>query len=130
MVRHYFQELFRAAEVRGVDPILASIEPCISPEENEYLCKEFMGQEIRDVLFQMHPSTAAGPYGISRSFFQNFWNIMGNDVIGFCLNFLNHGIFTSGINDTTIVLIPKVSNPEEVANFRPISLFNVIYKLF
>ena len=66
---------------------------------------------------------------MSPSFFQNFWNIVGNDVIGVCLNFLNHDIFPSDINDMTIVLIPKVPNPEEVANFRPISLCNVIYKI-
>jgi hypothetical protein len=34
-----------------------------------------------------------------------------------------------GINKTFIVLIPKVSQPEELGKFHPIILCNVIYKI-
>ena len=33
------------------------------------------------------------------------------------------------INDTFIVLILKVASPEEMGQFRPISLYNVIFKI-
>jgi hypothetical protein len=42
---------------------------------------------------------------------------------------LNGGDMPEGWNDTVVVLILKVSNPEKLKYLRPISLCNVIYKI-
>src|SRR5438132_11280961 len=34
-----------------------------------------------------------------------------------------------GVNDSTIVMVPKLSQPVEIKDFRPISLCNVVYKV-
>ena len=45
------------------------------------------------------------------------------------LDFLNAGVSPHKFNETHIVLIPKVKDPKQVQDFRPISLCNVAYKL-
>ena len=43
--------------------------------------------------------------------------------------FLLDGTMASGLNDTNICLIPKTTRPNEMSQFRPISLCNVCYKI-
>ena len=62
-------------------------------------------------------------------FYQNLWHIIGDSVVLAVLDFLNNGNMLSDINNTNIVLIPKVQNPKSLSEFRPISLCNVIYKI-
>lgn len=47
---------------------------------------------------------------------------MGNDIFQFCLDVLNKGKSIYSINNTKIVLIPKIKNPTQITEFRPISL--------
>jgi hypothetical protein len=42
---------------------------------------------------------------------------------------VNNMTIPHGWNSTTIVMIPKVDNPDKVSQFRPSSLCNVIYKV-
>jgi hypothetical protein len=45
------------------------------------------------------------------------------------LHFLNGGVLPRSWNETIVVLIPKVPNPESLKDLRPISLCNVLYKI-
>ena len=44
-------------------------------------------------------------------------------------DFFHIGVMPEGLNSTSIVLIPKASNPSKLSEYRPISLCNVIYKV-
>jgi hypothetical protein len=77
----------------------------------------------------MGPLKAPGPDGFPARFFQRHWDIMKKDVVAAVQRFFCDGVLPAGINDTTMVLIPKGSNPEGLKDFRPISLCNVIYKV-
>ena len=96
---------------------------------NESLIREFTGDEVVVALKQIHSNKAPGPNGMSAVFFQKHWNIVGNNITDMILNVLNHNIPIPELNKTNISLIPKISNPKRMTDFRPISLCNVVYKL-
>jgi hypothetical protein len=76
----------------------------------------------------MGANKAPGPDGLTAGFYQFHWEILGPRVTAAVLDFLNGGAMPESINNTTIVLIPKVKNLQEKKHFRPISLCNVISK--
>ena len=95
----------------------------------QILTSDFTADEIKAALFQMRPIKAPGPDGMNALFYQKFWHVVGDNVITVVLDYLNFGCMTLGINHTNIVLISKVKNPDKMPDFRPISLYNVIYKI-
>ncbi|KAA3470356.1 reverse transcriptase [Gossypium australe] len=57
------------------------------------------------------------------------WQTVGEDVLKFCHEALRDTNNIHNINETLLILIPKIDNPCEMSNFRPISLCRVIYKI-
>ena len=56
--------------------------------------------------------------------------MVGKDITTSVLSFLNLATLPNHLNHTFITLIPKVKNLELVLEFHPISLCNVLYKIF
>ena len=77
----------------------------------------------------MHPDKSPGPNGMNPAFYQRSWGIVGEDVTLNCLDFLNNCWLPQGLNDTTIILIPKKKDPQTMADLRPIALCKVFYKV-
>ncbi|KAA3473503.1 reverse transcriptase [Gossypium australe] len=77
-------------------------------------------------FFHHHASSRKRKNRISRL---EYWHIVGTDVNAFCLGILNNGQSFGKTNSTDIVLIPKIKNPINLSNFRPISLCTALYKM-
>ncbi|KAK4384083.1 Transposon TX1 uncharacterized protein [Sesamum angolense] len=72
---------------------------------------------------------APGPDGYSSGFFKAAWPVVGEEITAAVMDFFTTGRLLKQVNATLITLIPKVSAPSLVADFRPISCCNVIYKI-
>jgi hypothetical protein len=77
----------------------------------------------------MHPDKSPGPDGFNPAFFQQFWDLCGDDIFVAAKDWLDRGYFPSSLNETNICLIPKRDNPSSMGDYRPISLCNVLYKM-
>ncbi|XP_040998143.1 uncharacterized protein LOC121244182 [Juglans microcarpa x Juglans regia] len=129
LITNYFSSLFSTAEQVDLGEIVSGIEAKVTAEMNVDLLKPYVAEEVALALKQMHPSKAPGPDGMSPVFFQKYWPIIGKSVTNSVLLALNTREFPRRLNHTFITLIPKKTSPSKVANFRPISLCNVLYKL-
>jgi hypothetical protein len=109
--------------------IMSLYEPLVSQEMNNELCKEFTDEEISNTIFQIGPLKAPGPDGFPACFFQHNWEVLNKEVIAVVKDFFETGVMPQGINETMIVLLPKKEEPEELKDFRPISLYNIVYKV-
>jgi hypothetical protein len=125
----YFHQLFNSSRPDCVQEVVSQVDSVVTPDMNGSLLHQFSGEEIRRALFQMSPSKAPGPDGMTALFFQKYWHIVGDDVSNAILDFFASGRMLGSVNFTNIVLIPKVKNPEAMTQFRPISLCNVLYKI-
>lgn len=101
----------------------------ITNEMNQRLMSEYNREEIKTALFQMAPTKAPGSDGFPAHFFQRNWELCGDEVATIILKILRGEEDVEELNDTILVLIPKVTNPTLLSQFRPISLCNVLYKI-
>lgn len=91
--------------------------------------KRLSDEEIRHVAFSMGPFKAPGIDGLHIVFFQSQWEIIGKAVCKFIRDAFEDPSIIKNVNQTLLVLIPKVENPESLKDMCPISLCNVIYKM-
>ena len=129
IVDNYFTNIFASSNPHRIEDSLATMERKITQAMNQKLCAPYSAEEVRQALFQMHPSKSPGPDGMSCLFFQKIWHIINEDVVGAVLSVLHSGHVLRKINFTHVVLIPKINDPRSVSDYRPISLCNVIYKI-
>jgi len=129
LASNFYQQLFTAQADLQPEKVCDFVPRRVSDQMNEMLCRPFTPEEVEVALFQMGPNKAPGEDGFTAGFFQKHWALMKENVTVAVLGFLNGGELPEQINRTVLVLIPKVANPQELTQFRPISLCNVLYKL-
>ena len=101
----------------------------LSEEERCKMGREVDEEQIRVALWSIKPFKAPRVDGLHAGFFQYFWHDVQALVCQEVKKAFAYGTIPAYLNTTLITLVPKCNNPESLANYRPISLCNSVYKV-
>ena len=112
-----------------MNQVLDTVPRKVTVEMNAALEAPYSQEEVKTALFQMFPTKAPGPDGFPAHFFQRHWETRGDEITKVVIRIVEGTELETCINETVLVLIPKVKNPTLLSQFWPISLCNILYKI-
>ncbi|GJV00076.1 protein LAZ1 [Tanacetum coccineum] len=100
----------------------------VSETLNANMLRSVTNEEIKKAMFDIGDDKAPGPDGYTTTFFKRDWDMIGLDVCNAIHDFFDNRQILKEINHTFLALIPKVTTPLRVNDYRPISCCNILYK--
>jgi len=85
--------------------------------------------EVKGAVWNCDSSNSPGPDGFNFGFIKFCWDILKGDVVSAVQRFAEGGSWPKGTNASFITLVPKVANPQQLNDLRPISLVGCVYKI-
>ena len=131
-ITHFFHNLYSRPQSLDPDilPQLSNVHiPTITTFQAAQLEQPVLEVEIFQAFHQMGPLKTSGPDGIPAAFYQKYWNTVHTDITNMVKAFFHSGFILKSLNHTFITLSPKIPTPKKISQFRPISLYNVTYKI-
>ena len=110
----FYQRLFSAQDDLVPELVCTHVPRKVTLEMSELLAVPFSEQEVEAALFHMGPNKSPGVDGFNAGFFQTHWDLVKKCVMEAALGFLNGGELPEEVNKTLLVLIPKVTNPQDL----------------
>ncbi|XP_021846248.2 uncharacterized protein [Spinacia oleracea] len=126
---NYFKTVFTEEGVDEPYNIPQDVFLELNQRDWNYLSIPFTKLDIDAVVKEMSSLKAPGPDGYQVLFYQKNWELVSKNVYELAFTVLEGKGIPNNLNDTHIVLLPKVDNPEVSSQFRPIGLCNVSYKI-
>ncbi|WJX67429.1 hypothetical protein P8452_51895 [Trifolium repens] len=101
----------------------------LSNDKVENLTAIFTLEEITEVVMSCDGTKSPGPDGFNFAFVKEFWDLLKFDVQIMFDQFYGNECLPKSLCSYFLTLIPKVSSPQTLGDFRPISLIGCLYKL-
>ena len=98
-------------------------------EEVDSFLKPITPQEVEVVLKGFKKDKNPGPDGWPVDFFLSFFDLIGEELTSATEQERLEGFVPRSLNSTFFTLIPKCENLSTFADFPPISLCNLVYKV-
>lgn len=127
-ITRYFVALF--AEVGWERPTLDGISfPLASNTLVEQLSGPFIIDELEAAVMSSDGNKAPGPDGYNFNFIKEFWDIIKGDVSSMFEEFFMNSKLPKGLTSYFLALVPKISCPQWLMDYHPISLLGCLYKI-
>lgn len=125
----YFKSLFCSTSQTRTSSFHIQNLPCLDAEAVSILTSPVTKEEVFKALNTMKHYKAPGLDGFQAILSKQYWHLIGDDVWHLVRDSFVTGTVDPSLGETLIDLIPKVDHPQNFKEFRPISLWNTIYKL-
>ncbi|GKB34451.1 RNA-directed DNA polymerase, eukaryota, reverse transcriptase zinc-binding domain protein [Tanacetum coccineum] len=96
----------------------------ICDEDAKEMIRRISDVEIKEAFFDICDNKAPGPDGYTVKFYKKAWTIVGPDVCAAVKDFFKRGKLIGEVNATLITLVPKITTPIKVSDYRPIACCN------
>ena len=127
----YYRELLGSTTQRlcGLAANTWATQGRVSQADNDGLALTFTEEELEAIMKDMKSDTAPGPDGFPVPFFKKCWPLVKHGILHILNDFILGRIDISRLNFGVLTLIPKVQGAENISQFRPIALINVVFKI-
>ncbi|XP_057418408.1 uncharacterized protein LOC130712598 [Lotus japonicus] len=129
MLVDYYKNLYTPEDLAsGPLPFPLSF-PKLDDNESLEMTESVLQEEVRGALFSIGNLKSPGPDGFHSVFFKKNWEHIKDSLTNFVKEVFHRPEKIMEVNQTIIALIPKITSPDRVSQFRPISLCNTSYKV-
>ena len=106
--------------------ITRNIPSLITQEHNKALARPITQEEVDQVVKEIPPGKAPGPYGFMMDFFHYCWPMIREEVWQVVEESRTSGQVLSSFKATFLMFIPKDERVKHPKKYRPIAPCNII----
>ena len=132
-VASFYEKLYTKDEHLDKDlqkVFLGNIKRKLSRQQRDKLDSKLTKKELRDALFQTEDGSTPGIDGLNYEFWKHFWFLVEDSFYKMQDETFNSiGVLNATQRKSVISLLFKKGLPEDIANWRPISLLCCDYKV-
>ena len=129
----FYSELYtnRSSNEQDIDAYFSSVEPenVLSEDMKEKCEGLFTKEECVNAINNMKRNKSPGLDGLSIEFYAKFWPVIGDLMVDVYNESFERGVLPESQRSAVFSLLFKKDDSNDIANYRPISLTNVDYRI-
>nr|XP_016471243.1 PREDICTED: uncharacterized protein LOC107793412 [Nicotiana tabacum] len=125
----FYEKQFSQEEEPTDFSMLSNVPAMVIVNQNLELSSYPTIDEVKQAVFTLSGDSGSGPDRFTCMFYQECWDIIGQDIHLMVLHFYGGLALSKSITHTNLVLLPKKPQVQTFSNLRPISLSNFINKV-